>query len=90
MPSATTWKSVFTNWPDGISHRGLLVNSLNETTPFKGFLIKDDLLLLDRANPDPAGTRYVMMSFDQIDSLKLIEPIKEAVFKATGFQGKLE
>jgi hypothetical protein len=88
LSTAEIWKSVFAKWPEGIARRGLLVNSLNETIPFKGFMIKENLLLLDRTNPDPAGTRFVLMSFDAVHTLKFIDQLKEAVLKADGFQGK--
>jgi hypothetical protein len=89
VTTTETWKSVFTGWPEGIARRGLLVNALNETVPFKAFMIKGDLLMLDRTNPDPAGTRYVLMSFDDIRLLKFVDQLKEAVLKADGYQGNL-
>jgi len=88
LSTAEVWKSVFAKWPEGIPHRGLLVNTLNETIPFKGFMIKDDLLLLDRTNPDPAGTRFVLMGFDAVYTVKFIDQLKEAVLKADGYLGK--
>jgi len=88
LPAVEVWKNVFTKWPEGIPHRGLLVNSQNETIPFKGFMIKDELLMLDRTNPDPAGTRYVLLSFSEIYMLKFIDQLKETVLKADGYQGK--
>jgi hypothetical protein len=88
LSTAEIWKSVFAKWPEGIARRGLLVNSLNETIPFKGFMIRENLLLLDRTNPDPAGTRFVLMSFDAVYTLKYIDQLKEAVLKTEGYQGK--
>src|SRR3990172_2415552 len=69
MTLSETWKGVFTNWPAGIPHRGVLVNTLNEATPFKGFMIKADSLLLERTNPDSLGARFIVMGFDSINSL---------------------
>jgi hypothetical protein len=89
MTSSETWKLVFTSWPAGIPHRGLLLSVLNEAMPFKGFMIKDDMLLLERTNPDPLGARYILIGFDAINSLKFIDPLKESVFTAAGFVGKL-
>jgi len=89
LSAAEIWKNVFTKWPEGIARRGMLVNSLNETIPFKSFMVKDELLLLDRTNPDPAGTRFVLISFGEIRTLKYIDQLKESVLKADGFRGKL-
>jgi len=89
MTSQNTWKATFSNWPAGIPKRGVLVNSLNEANPFKSFMLRDDMLLLERTNPDPLGARYILMGFDTIHSVKFIDPLKESVFTAAGFVGKL-
>jgi hypothetical protein len=89
MSNEVTWKAVFANWPAGIPKRGVMVNNLNEANPFKSFMLKDDMLLLERTNPDPLGSRYILMSFDTISAVKFIDPIKESVFSAAGFTGKL-
>ena len=89
MSTGQTWKALFTNWPAGIARRGILVSALNEATPFKGFMIKDDCLLVERTNPDPLGARFALMGFDAIHSVKFIDPLKESVFTAAGFIGKL-
>jgi hypothetical protein len=65
------------------------VSTLNETVPFKSFLLKGDTVLLERTNPDPAGTRFVVLAYDAIHMLKLIEPLKESVLNAAGYTGQL-
>jgi hypothetical protein len=90
MASHSVWSSFFSNWPTGIPHRGVLVNTLNEAMPFKNFLVKDEMLLLERTNVDPLGARFILLSFDAINSVKLIDPLKESVFAAAGFLGKFE
>ena len=82
------WKSVFTNWPEAIARRGILVSSLNEAMPFKGFMVKDDMLLLERTNPDAMGARYILLSFDAINNVKFTDPLKESVFTGAGYAGK--
>jgi len=89
MTSQNTWKATFTNWPAGIPRRGILVNSLNESTPFKAFMVKEDTLLLERTNPDSLGARFVLLGFDTINAVKFIDPLKESVFTGAGFVGKL-
>jgi len=88
MTTGQAWKPLFTNWPTGIPRRGVLVNSLNESMPFKGFMIKDDCLLLERTNVDPLGARFIVLGFDVINSVRFIDPLKESVFTTAGFVGK--
>ena len=89
MAASDTWKTVFTTWPASIPRRGLLMSVLNETIPFKSFMIKDDLLLLERSNVDSQGARFIVISFDAINSLRFVDPLKESVFTTAGFVGKL-
>ncbi len=89
MTTENAWKATFYNWPAGIPRRGLVVNKLNESMPFKAFMTKDDTVLLERSNPDSLGARYILIGFDSIDSVKFIDPIKESIFTTAGFVGKL-
>jgi hypothetical protein len=88
MTANPVWKNLFNNWPSGIPKRGIMVTTLDETIPFKGFMLRDDLLLLDRNNPDSLGGRFVLLSFEVINCVKLIDPLKESVFATAGFLGK--
>ncbi len=88
MSNAFDWKALFSDWPATLPRRGILTNSLNEANPFKGFMIKGDMLLLERTNPDAMGGRYILLSFAGIDSVKLIDPLKETDAAAAGFVGK--
>jgi hypothetical protein len=83
------WRDVFTNWPAALPRRGLVVSSLNEAIPFKSFLLKGDMLLLERTNPDAAGARYIILTFDAIHMLKITDPLKESVLNSAGFIGQL-
>ena len=89
MTASQVWKSLFNNWPTGIQRRGILISTLNEPMPFKSFMVKDDLLLLERTNPDSLGARYILLGFEAISSVKLIDPLKESLFTSAGFVGKL-
>jgi hypothetical protein len=89
MIPTSVWKGIFNHWPAGIQHRGVLVTTLNESIPFKGFMVKEDMLLLDRTNPDPMGARFILIDFAAINCVKLIDPVKDSVFSAAGFAGKL-
>jgi hypothetical protein len=89
MPSNSAWSELFENWPASLPRRGVVLSSLNESTPFKAFMVKGDALLLERTNPDPLGVRFVLLSFDAIHAVKFTDPLKESVFSAAGFLGKL-
>lgn len=89
MSNENPWKTNFVNWPAGIPRRGVLVNSLNESMPFKSFLIKDEMLLLERTNVDPLGARFILLGFDSISSVRFVDPIKESTLNGAGFVGKL-
>jgi hypothetical protein len=88
MSHAEDWKALFTDWPAGIPSRGIVTNSLNEQMPFKGFMVKGDMLFLERTNPDAMGGRFIFLNFGGIDSVKLIDPVKESDIAAAGFTGK--
>jgi len=89
MTTDSIWREAFVNWPASIPRRGIVLSTLNEATPFKGFMVKNDVLLLERTNPDPVGTRFVLLTFDDIHAVKFAEPLKESVFTAAGYVGKL-
>jgi hypothetical protein len=87
--ASVSWRAVFEKWPANIPKRGVLVSTLNEATPFKSFLLKGDLLLLERTNPDPIGSRFVLIEFSVIHMLKFTEPLSESVLTAAGYVGQL-
>jgi hypothetical protein len=60
---------------------------LNEAIPFKSFMVKGEMLLLERTNPDPMGTRFIILDYQAIHLVKLIDPLKEELFAAAGFSG---
>jgi hypothetical protein len=87
--ASVNWRTVFEKWPVNIPKRGVLVSTLNEATPFKSFLLKGELLLLERTNPDPIGARFVLIEFGAIHLLKFTEPLSEAVLNTAGYVGQL-
>ena len=89
MNTTETWRDVFINWPASIPRRGFVVSTLNEAIPFKGFMTKGDTLLLERTNPDPLGTRFIVLAYDAIHLLKLTDPLKESALTAAGYSGQL-
>jgi hypothetical protein len=89
VSSDKTWRDVFCEWPAAIPRRGIVTSSLNEAIPFKGFMLKGEMLLLERTNPDSLGARFILLPFDAINSIKFVDPLKESTFTAAGYTGKL-
>ena len=87
--TSTNWREVFEKWPAGLPKRGVLVTTINDVTPFKSFMVKGGLLLLERTIPDPIGSRFVLLEFTAIHMVKFVEPLTEAVLAAAGYVGQL-
>lgn len=67
----------------------MIVTTLNEQVPFKSFMLTNDMLVVDRTNPDPSGTRFVILGFESIAMVKLLDAVQDSVFSEIGFQGKM-
>ncbi|MCA9234995.1 MAG: hypothetical protein KDA44_05975 [Planctomycetales bacterium] len=80
-----TWRDLFTNWPAEVPRLGLIVSSLADQTPFRNFWIRGELLLLERNVPDANGGRFVLISFDVINTVKLNSPLNATMIAAAGF-----
>ena len=84
--AAATWRACFQAWPAGIPQRGVLVTTFDEQIPFGSFMVADDLLFIERRNPDTLGTRSVIVPFTSIAALKIVDPIEPRHFRDFGFQ----
>lgn len=89
MAERSPWQDMFTRWPDSIHKRGIITTTLNENIPFKAFMISGGMLLLERANPDSLGARFIALEFPSIAALKYIDPLKTSNFAEIGFEGKM-
>jgi len=45
--------------------------------------------LLERQAPDALGARFVMLLYDAVEAVKLIDPLKAEAFAPLGFEGRL-
>lgn len=86
---ADVWRKMFREWPRSIPRRGIVINSLNEALPFKGFMLSGDVVLLQRTNPDSLGARYLLVPFAEIALVKLTDPLGQEAFDSAGYEGKL-
>jgi len=85
MSTALSWKSFFADWPAGLPRRGVMLSTLNEITPFTNFWLRDEMVLLERKNPDTSGARYILMNYNGIDSVRFIDPLSDQVISSAGF-----
>ena len=82
---AEIWRNCFRQWPADLERRGVLVTSFDEQIPFDGFATSDDLLLLERRAPDTVGARTVLVAYQCIQALKIVEVTKAKAFQSMGF-----
>ena len=83
------WKGFFSEWPADLPRRGVVITQLNEPIAFKAFMLKGDFVLLERTSPDSMGGRFLLVPYAEIAIVKFTDPLKQPVFDAAGFQGKL-
>ena len=63
----------------------MLVTSFGEQIVFDGFAASDDLLLVERRNPDTVGARTVLVAYQAIQALKVVDVTKAAAWGPLGF-----
>ena len=89
MDTNHNWKSIFERWPNDLPRRGLVTTTLDEQFPFKGYMMAGDMILLERTNVDPLGTRYMFVPYANIAAVKIVDVIQEKIFASMGYEGKL-
>lgn len=85
MAAATSWKDVFCHWPVEMPRRGVLVAAFGEQIPFSNFSTSDGFLLLERHSPDAMGARMILLPYEAILGLKIVDVIKVKAFQTFGF-----
>ncbi|NQT39311.1 MAG: hypothetical protein HQ581_17575 [Planctomycetes bacterium] len=83
---ASPWKRFFDHWPADLARRGILVTAFGEQILFDNFQVTDGLLLVWRKMPDTVGARQVILSYDQINALKIVDVVKAQAYEAMGFE----
>lgn len=89
MEAATAWRDYFAKWPKELPRRGVLVVTFGEQIPFDGFLTTDDLVLVERRTPDSIGARKVIIPYNQVLAVKLVDVVTTKTLRAAGFVGDL-
>ena len=79
-------RRIFAERPVSIPKTGLAVTTFGESIPFCSFMLSGDLLLIERKTPDAQGARRVILAFDTINAVKILDAIEMPRFTAMGFQ----
>ena len=83
--AAETWRQCFARWPAEMQRRGVLVTSFGEQIPFNSFATSGDVLLIERRAPDTVGGRTVLMAYQNILAVKIVDVVKTKTFESMGF-----
>jgi hypothetical protein len=65
----------------------MIVTSFNEQIIFSAFWTSENFLFIERQTPDPMGARSIVLPYDQILALKIVDVVKAKQFRAAGFEG---
>ena len=85
MDAADAWRKYFENWPTDIDRRGVVVTSFDEQILFDGFATNSDMVLLERRTPDTVGARMVLLTYQNIQAVKIVDVLKLKNFQSLGF-----
>ena len=85
MDAADIWRKCFSQWPAELERRGVLVTSFGEQIAFEGFATSDEMLLVERRAPDTVGARTVILAYQAITALKIVDVTKPKAFQSMGF-----
>ena len=83
--AAETWRNCFDKWPPEMARRGVLVTSFGEQIVFDSFATSPDLLLIERRSPDAVGARTVLIAYQNIAAVKIVDVVKIKTFGPMGF-----
>ena len=83
--AADVWRHCFQTWPTELERRGVVVTSFNEQIPFESFITNDDMVLLERRAPDTVGARLVLVAYQFIQAVKIVDVVKPKAFQSMGF-----
>ena len=85
MAAITSWGGVFRCWPAEMPRRGVLVTAFGEQIAFSAFSASEAFLLVERHSPDSMGARTILLPYDEISGLKIVDVVKAKTFQSLGF-----
>ena len=80
-----SWRKCFQQWPDDLPRRGVLVPTFDEQIPFVNFFASDDMVLVERRAPDAVGGRMVIIPYQNVVALKIVDVVKPKAFSQLNF-----
>lgn len=83
--TTSIWRDFFQSWPTEMPQRGVLVTNYQEQVQFVGFLMTEQMLMLERMAPDANGGRRLLIPFGNILGVKITDPVKNEVFTQAGY-----
>ena len=83
------WKTLFTEWPADMPRRGIVITTFDEQVPFNGFMTSKHFLVFSRNTPDALGARTVLLPYDSLAAIKIIDVVKSNVYQTAGSTGEL-
>ena len=86
MAVADEWRALFERWPKHIPRKGILITVLNESIPFCNFMVSPGLVIVERERPDSLGARKVIVVYEQVAAVKIVDPIDLVQFQGWGFR----
>jgi hypothetical protein len=81
------WGEFFLRWPAELPRHGTVVTAFNEQISFSTFWTSGNFLMLERQTPDSQGTHSIVVPYDQILALKIVDVLKPKYVRAIGFEG---
>ncbi|MCA9247547.1 MAG: hypothetical protein KDA42_10540 [Planctomycetales bacterium] len=87
MESTEAWRDCFTNWPDEVPRRGILVTGYAEQVAFDAFYTNPEFLLITRNAPDALGARQLIIRYSDISALKITDVVPPKAWSKLGFAG---
>ena len=85
VSSPKNWHEFFTKWPKSLSHRGVLITSYGEHFTYTDFVASDAYLVAIRETPDIDGARTIVLDYEGIRAVKILDSIKTGTFAEFGF-----
>ena len=85
MENSDAWRECFVNWPEDVPRRGILVTNYAEQVGFDAFYTNPQFLLITRNAPDALGARQLMILYQDISALKIIDVVAPKAWARLGF-----
>ncbi len=85
MDVSNFWRSFFVKWPVSLPQKGVAVTNYGEQVLFVAFLVSEQAVLLDRLAPDSVGGRKLILPYQNIETIKIVDPVSSDLFQAAGF-----